>query len=109
VPAAAPRTVIPATGAAVTGAAVTGEDAVEADPAEVERRLAAEEALGAEVLDAGASGAEPEPSGEQDAPAPERPAQGANPDTEAGVRDADGPVTGSIPADEQENPADVNE
>lgn len=95
-PAAAPRTVIPA-----TGVAVTGEDGVEADPAEVERRLAAEEAPD---TDPGSL-----PGHDEGAPGPDPAAERPNPDTEAGVRDEPGPVSGPIPADKQEGPADVNE
>jgi large subunit ribosomal protein L17 len=88
---------VPATGVAVSQ--VGADEGVEADPAEVEARLAAEDVTASDTE----SG--PVPAGEQDAPAPERPADGANPDTDAD----EGPETGPIPASEQETPADVNE
>jgi large subunit ribosomal protein L17 len=70
------------------------EAGVEADPAEVEARLAAEES---EMSDTG-----PVPSDEQDAPAPERPAD-ASPDQDTDADD--GPIAGPLSADEQDAPA----
>jgi large subunit ribosomal protein L17 len=66
---------------------------VEADPAEVEARLAAEDETASDG---------PVPAGEQDAPASERPADGSagdeGPGDEGPDDDADGPIEGPVPA-----------